>query len=62
MANLKNFIKSLAKSNLSFLAGLIYGSIVVAITSYIILGPVALDEENLSDVDRLKECIFEDGE
>ena len=46
------------KGYIGFLLGLVFGSIVATLTCISILGTPELDSENISDVDKLKECLF----
>tara|TARA_B100001094_G_scaffold241771_1_gene237700 strand:- start:3676 stop:3864 length:189 start_codon:yes stop_codon:yes gene_type:complete len=53
---------SVAKNYIGFLVGLIFGASVASLTCVSILGTPSVNQENISDVDKLKECLFKINE
>jgi hypothetical protein len=51
-----------AKNYIGFLVGLIFGASVASVTCVSILGTPSVNQENISDVDKLKECLFKINE
>lgn len=47
------------KNYIGFLLGLVFGSTIATLTCISILGTPDINSENASDIDRLKECLFE---
>jgi len=60
MFSLKGAAKSFFKNYVGFLIGLIFGATVATLTSYFILGPPKIKQENLSDIDRFMECLVDE--
>lgn len=58
MSSFTRVAGSVAKNYIGFLLGLVFGASVATMTSISILGTPNINEENLSDVDKLKECLF----
>ena len=58
MSNARSTAIAFTKNYIGFLLGLVFGSIVATLTCISILGTPELDSENISDVDKLKECLF----
>lgn len=59
MSSFATVAGSMAKNYTGFLLGLVFGAAVATLTCISILGTPEINEENLSDVDKLKECLFE---
>lgn len=58
MSSFTTVARGIAKNYIGFLLGLIFGASVATLTCISILGTPEINEENLSDVDKLKECLF----
>lgn len=59
MSSAKNAAKGFFKNYIGFLVGLSFGATVATLTAYSILGPAEINQENISDIDKLKKCLFD---
>lgn len=58
MSSFTRVAGGIAKNYIGFLLGLVFGASVATVTCVSILGTPDINKENLSDVDKLKECLF----
>lgn len=59
MSGVRNAAKGFFKNYIGFLVGLSFGATVATLTTYSILGPAEINQENISDIDKLKKCLFD---
>ena len=53
---------SVAKNYIGFLVGLIFGASVASLTCVSILGTPSVNQESVSDIEKLKECLFKNND
>jgi len=58
MSKFATAARGIAKNYIGFLLGLVFGASVATLTCISILGTPEINSENVSDVDKLKECLF----